>query len=96
VDALVLVLNGLHQHEKSEVRCLRRAVSVSAVRYVVSMFWSTCSVSEVRGELVELEVEVSHVRCRQHVLVNELDMVNAAAGDGYRSRCRLALGAARC
>ena len=85
MDALVLVRNGLHQHEKPEVRCLRRAVSVTAVRYVVSMLWSTCSVSEMCDELVELEVEVSHVRCRQHVLVNELDMVNAAADDGYRS-----------
>jgi hypothetical protein len=49
------------------------------------MFWSTCSVSEMCDELVEFEAEVSHVRCRQHVLVNELDKVNAGAGDGYRS-----------
>jgi hypothetical protein len=38
----------------------------------------------MRDELVELEEEVSHLRCRQPVLVNELDKVNAAAGDGYR------------
>jgi hypothetical protein len=46
------------------------------------MFWSTRSVAEMRDELVELEEEVSHLRCRRHVLVNELDKVNAAAGDG--------------
>jgi len=39
----------------------------------------------MRDELVELEAEISHLRCRQHVLVNELDKVNAAAGDGFRS-----------
>ena len=39
----------------------------------------------MRDELGELEAEISHLRCRQHVLVNELDKVNAAAGDGYRS-----------
>ena len=39
----------------------------------------------MRDELVELESEISHLRCRQLVLVNELDKVNAAAGDGYRS-----------
>ena len=49
------------------------------------MLWSTRSVSEMRDELVELESEISHLRCRQLVLVNELDKVNAAAGDGYRS-----------
>lgn len=49
------------------------------------MFWSTRSVSELRDELVDLEREISHLRCRQHVVVNELDKVNAAAGDGYRS-----------
>jgi hypothetical protein len=42
-------------------------------------------VSELRGELVGLEAEISSLRCRQHVVVNELDKVNAAAGDGYRS-----------
>ena len=49
------------------------------------MFWSTPSVAEMRDELVELEAEISHLRCRQHVLVNELDKVSAAAGHGYRS-----------
>ena len=49
------------------------------------MLWSTRSVSELRDELVELEAEISSLRCRQHVVVNELDKVNAAAGDGYRS-----------
>ena len=49
------------------------------------MFWSTPSVSERRDELVELEAEISHLRCRQHVLVNALDRVNAAARDGYRT-----------
>ena len=49
------------------------------------MFWSARSVPEMRDELAELEAEISHLRCRQHVLVNELDKVNAAAGDGYRS-----------
>ena len=39
----------------------------------------------MRDELVELEAEISHLRCRQDVLVNELDKVNAAAGDGYCS-----------
>ena len=36
-------------------------------------------------ELVELEAEISALRCRQHVVVNELGKVNAAARDGYRS-----------
>ena len=49
------------------------------------MLWSTESVSDMCDELVELEAEISALRCRQHVVVNELDKVNAAAGDGYRS-----------
>ena len=36
-------------------------------------------------ELVELGAEISALRCRQHVVVNELDKVDAAGGDGYRS-----------
>jgi hypothetical protein len=49
------------------------------------MLWSNRSVSELCDELAELEAEISYLRCRQHVVVNELDKVNAAAGDGYRS-----------
>ncbi len=49
------------------------------------MFWQTRSVSEMEVELLELEEKVSEMRCRQLVLVNELDKVNIAASTGCRS-----------
>ena len=49
------------------------------------MLWSTRSSADKRRELRELEVQVSDLRLRQAVIVNDLDKVNVAAGDGYRS-----------
>src|SRR5665811_2004152 len=53
--------------------------------YVVRMLFMTHSPVELRQELCGLEAEVSVLRVRQAVIVNELDKVNMAAADGYRS-----------
>jgi hypothetical protein len=49
------------------------------------MFRSIHLSSEKRSELRDLEAQVSRLRLRQAVIVNDLDKINIAAGDGHRS-----------
>ena len=49
------------------------------------MNWNTATVTNMEADLVEIEAEISRLRARQVVLVNELDRAQAPQTDGSRS-----------
>jgi hypothetical protein len=49
------------------------------------MKWNTATISDMETDLVGLEAEISRLRARQVVLVNELDRAQAHHSDGSRS-----------
>jgi hypothetical protein len=49
------------------------------------MYWRTRTVAELEEDLVSVEAQISQLRCRQHVLVGELDDAQAPQTDGSRS-----------
>ena len=49
------------------------------------MSWNTATVTDMEADLVEVEAEISRLRARQVVLVNELDRAQAPQCDGSRS-----------
>lgn len=49
------------------------------------MNWNTATITDMETDLVETEAEISRLRARQVVLVNELDRAQAHHSDGSRS-----------
>ena len=49
------------------------------------MKWNTATITDMEADLVGLEAEISRLRARQVVLVNELDRAQAHNSDGSRS-----------
>jgi len=49
------------------------------------MLLMTCHPASMKEELRDLETQISELRLRQAVIVNELDKINTAGADGHRS-----------
>jgi len=58
---------------------------VIPAKYIVVMYWRTRTVDEMETDLVDLEAQISQLRCEQHVLVSQLDKAQAPQTDGSRS-----------